>query len=352
MAYQGIRNSTPFAAAPLLLIDAHGRDVLVVLVKASYAIAPEGLLHVAPVQVPLCLEGEHYGDPATTSLKTAPEGGFTKTATDIVLIGHAHAPYGRPVAHLDVHLRVGPVHHTVRVIGDRVWKKHAGWFSTRWKMSAPQPFMTMPLVYERAFGGVDNTPDDEPLRECDARNPVGTGWVAAHGKKTEQALPNLEDPSHLIRAITDRPPPAGFGAIAAHWQPRSGYAGTHDDAWEKTRMPLLPADFDDRFFNVASPALIASGFLAGNEAVEIVHAVPEGRLAFNLPGDVPEFQLTMDGEMPQPLAARLDRVTIDTDARTVQMLWRASANVHQRLYDIHAVDVAVPTLAHGAARAA
>jgi hypothetical protein len=51
--------------------------------------------------------------------------------------------------------------------------------------------------------------------------------------------------------LKHRPSPAGFGPIACHWQPRVGFAGTYGDAWVANRLPLLPDDFDDRFFQSA-----------------------------------------------------------------------------------------------------
>lgn len=340
MAYQGLKNHTPLMSELLLLADEHGRDVLVVLAKSTHRITQHGILEWAPEQAALCLAGEYLGEPGQSSLKYAPECAFTKTATDVVLIGHAHAPQAKQVTQLDVSLRVGPVSKTVHVSGDRLWKKTRGLFGSSWKMSSPKPFSTLPLVYERAFGGKDVTPAKPEQHAYEYRNLIGTGVIAQHTKLDhDMALPNLEDPRQLIQKITDRPPPAGFGCIAPDWQPRLKYAGTHDAAWQASRMPLLPQDFDPKFFNAAHPDLVAPGFLTGTELVEIVNAVPEGRVSFNLPGNPPGVQLTLTGEGPQSLEVKLDSVIIDTDARTVQMLWRASANVYQRLYDIESVDI-------------
>jgi len=42
-------------------------------------------------QAPVNLSGEHWAAPETSSYKYEPEIAFIKPATDIVLIGHAHA---------------------------------------------------------------------------------------------------------------------------------------------------------------------------------------------------------------------------------------------------------------------
>ena len=56
----------------------------------------------------------------------------------------------------------------LRIVGDRVWRG-----TTR---TAAKPFVKMPLVYERAFGGVDRQ-SPNPERDADWRNPVGIGFV-------------------------------------------------------------------------------------------------------------------------------------------------------------------------------
>jgi hypothetical protein len=78
--------------------------------------------------------------------------------------------------------------------------------------------------------------------------------------------------------------PAGFGFIAGDWQPRLALAGTYDEAWTKKRAPLLPKDFDRRFFNAATPGLVTADYLAGNEKVLVLGATAEGRWEFRLPG--------------------------------------------------------------------
>jgi hypothetical protein len=275
--------------------------------------------------------GTWNGKPDASSPRNAPEADFIKPATDVALLGHAHAPGGKPVARLDVSLRVGPVRKTVRVFGDRQWRRFLLWRS----ISAPKPFRSMPLTYERAFGGMDDTPGNPKHEEREARNPVGVGLLARGSQKKAPApLPNLEDPKKPIRSPRHRPMPAGFGFVAAHWEPRLAYAGTYDATWQKKRMPLLPEDFDRRFFNAAHPDLVAPGYLEGGEKVEVVNASPRGRLAFRLPEEMPEAVVMMKDRTRHGLAMNLDTVTIDTDAHRVTLVWRASLPVHKQIHDV------------------
>ncbi len=343
MAYQGISNKTPYSAEPALLADEEGRDVLVVLVKATYNIVQEQVeqaqLVLAEEQAPICLAGEYIGEPGKSSLKYAPEANFTKTATDVALIGHAHAPYQREVTKLDVSLRVGSLYKVVRVFGDREWRRGLGFIPTPWSYTKPTPFATMPLVYERAFGGQDQTPEKVKHYAFEPRNLIGTGVIANRSTRNSVAMPNLEDPMQLIKSIKDRPQPAGFGFISPDWQPRLALSGTYDQAWQESRMPLLPTDFQRGFFNAAHPDLRAKEFLRGDETVEIINATLAGKTVFSLPGSRPVISLTMQYESPLPLEVLLDSLIIDTDTMTVQLLWRAEVSVYNRIYDMEKIDV-------------
>ena len=346
MAYQGLTNHTRYAADLALLADEAGRDVLLVLVKATYQILDRHQLAMADPQIPIDMAGEYYGEPGQTSLKYAPEANFAKQATDVTLIGHAHAPNGRPVTQLDVSLNVGPLSKTVRVFGDRHWiSRQHRWRATTWEIAPPQPFTTLPLIYEHAFGGQDTSPENERDHACEARNLLGAGLIATNTRRTEIPLPNLEDPRQLIQTPQDRPAPAGFGPISPDWQPRLGHAGTYDDAWQANRMPLLPNDFDRRFFNAAHPDLIADGFLRGDESIAIVNASPRGPLEFTLPGHQPAINVTLANEPPQTLDSTLDSIIINTDDHTVQLLWRGSLDIHQRMYDLERIEIKLRHLA-------
>jgi len=194
-----------------------------------------------------------------------------------------------------------------------------------WKQTEPEPFESMPLVWERAFGGADTADEDPEKHDYEKRNPVGTGFVAAAKKERLEglALPNLEDPEAAITSWKDRPAPAGFGFVGRGWEPRLGHAGTYDEAWQQNRCPLLPEDFDERYFNGGSPGLIASPHLEGGERVRLAGASPDGVLGFTLPVRDLEVELWRKGrkEAGRPV---LDTVVIEPDAGRVMLTWRAT----------------------------
>lgn len=336
MGHPTSENRTPFTFEPLFLADEELRPLLVPVVKATFEISPQGKLSLAEEQEPLELSGKKWDGSDEASDKYEPEGAFFKPATDVVLVGHAHAQE-RGTRELLVALKVGALQKGVKVIGDRAWFKSMGSVA----MTKPAPFERIPLRYERAFGGWDRSSPDAAKHQFELRNPVGTGFRAA-GSRFEEGvrLPNLEDPVQPIEEWGDRPAPVGFGFIGPNWQPRAAFAGTYDAAWEKSRKPLLPRDFDRRFLNAASPGLIAPGYLQGNEPVVIANATPEGRLAFSLPGlPPPQVVVYRKRESDEDLELRLDTVIIDTDAMRLVLLWRGMLVLTQEPTEVESMVV-------------
>lgn len=333
MTHPDIVNRTVFDFQPLPLSNENGQPLMCAVVKATLSLAsgrfdPELQMSILP-------EGECRGDPLTSSYVYEPEVAFTKHTTDVVLIGHAFSN-NRNTRSCDVVLRVGDdLEKTVRVFGDRVWKKRLGIVD----MTNPEPFEKIPLTYERAFGGWDAAEPDPMTSRFEPRNPVGVGFKR---KEWEEGmpLPNLEDPKRPLKMYGDTPPPAGFGFISPNWQPRAQYAGTYDEKWEKERAPLLPEDFDLRFFNAASPGLIAPEYLKGNEPVFIENASPNGTLSFNLPGvQPPKICVQLRGREDAHLQTNLDTVIINTDENLLLMLWRTNLVLRNGPHDVVAIEV-------------
>jgi hypothetical protein len=321
-------NLTPLKAERFCLVDSTGADTLVVVVKGTYAPGKKGELEPAAEQAPIVMSDEYYGEPGQSSIRLASDVSLAKGGTDVVLHGHAYAPAGG-AASAEVSLAVGSLSKTVRVTGDRQWERR--WGSLR--VSAPQPFERIPLTYERAFGGTDETPDTGP--ECEPFNPVGTGF---RGKKSAlppegTRVPNVEDPARPMKGLNDRPPAVGFGFVAPNWHPRVTYAGTYDQAWQRDRMPLVPQDFDPRFYSAASPGLFAPGGLSGGERVEVVNAGPGAHWSFVLPRRGVEFVVDMPDDF-KIVPMGMDTALIDADARRVVLTWKGELNVHAKLYDI------------------
>ena len=331
-----LANKTEYTGGMVLLQDRDGRDLLVVIVKCAYFYNGSGDPIPAPEQVPVQMADSFYGNPGESSVRYESDLVPHKTGTDVVMLGNAYAP--KNVAReLDVSVRVGPLYKVCRVFGNRRWGTSLGMLS----ISDPDPFDRMPLIYERAFGGMDLSSPDEKEHESEKRNPVGCGFMASKSRRDAEQipLPNIEDPRALIQTAQDRPQPAGFGFIGRHWQPRVTLAGTYDKKWMEERSPLLPLDFNERYFNGAHPDLIYGKYLQGGEPVEIVNASPGGPLRFFLPGKKPGIEIVSTSLERIRLEPVFDTLLLEPDQSRFVITWRASKTVYRELHKVACVRV-------------
>jgi hypothetical protein len=279
-----VDNQTPFAVAPLFWEDLSGQAKLTVIVKATFLIPGHGAGR-APDQLPLLAKDETYdAENPNATVRFESDLIPCKPRADVVLVGQAHAPGGRSATELDVTLRVGALKKTIRVFGDRKWR-----FFPVPAITSPQPFVTMDLTYERAFGGIDG-----PAARYCPENLVGKGFIGKQARECiqDKPLPNLEDPRHLIQTTKSCPKPVGFGFYGRGWQPRLAHAGTYDERYRQERAPALPRDFSYAVFNGAHPDLQVEGYLRGDEEVELENLSPEGSVRFRLPGVGPKLTVT------------------------------------------------------------
>jgi hypothetical protein len=363
-----------------------GRSHLLLATRRTYVLTPGRRCEVAPMQEPLMPVIDYYDDrrgqggallPRTDPDLFAP----LKPAADIVVQGHAYAPSG-PVAQLDVSVSVAPADapragsaRVLRVFGDRrvVWRGEG----LAPSFTDPEPFVVMPLTYDRAYGGRDvwseaahpdevmawlrpyagDVPAEELSRYNYARNPAGRGYVVHPSRRAfdEVLLPNLElphdllTPERLCSGDPDRwaaqPVPAGFDWCEQSWFPRFAFAGMgvafdgplsefvevrtgYLTAAQVAHDPLASDDaataaFDDRIYNGASPWLIVPS-LRGDERFTLTHlhrTVP--RLEFQLSGERPQVIVDVPGLGPTELDASLKTVIVEPDHARVSAVWGA-----------------------------
>ena len=329
-----LKNTTPFAAHIAVLPDERGVDTLYVTIKATFALGAR--IEVADPQPPILLADEYWGEPGQSSLKYAGEVHLVKPSTDVALVGQAHAPGRKRVTQLEASLAVAGLKKVVRVHGDREWRP--GFACIPASATKPAPFSSMPLVYERAFGGVHAKEGKRPEVLFEPRNPAGQGFAGKRkGRELKGlALPNLEDPGQPIKGPKHRPAPAGFGFIPPAWEPRKSYAGTYDKAWLEQRAPYLPKDFDARFFNAAHPDLVAGRYLEGGEKVEALNVSPGGVLRFRLPAARLAAAARIAGR-EEAARLNLETVLIEPDDARLSLLWRGAVPCDKRALKVEEV---------------
>lgn len=313
-----VTNRTRYSAAAALMADREGADVLVVVARGAWRIARGAEPALAGEARPLVEADVYAGEPGHSSLIEVSDFVPCRPATDVVVKGEARAPGGRPVTSMTVEVEVGPLKRALAIHGDRVWRK-SGLFG--FKPGPAKPFTAMPLDWEHAFGGTVAGADGTVIARHE-ENPVGRGWVVDPKRADGIAMPNVEDPAAPLATPKDRPAPAGFGFVAPDWLPRRALAGTYDAAWEERRMPLLPGDFDDRFFNAAPAAMQASPHLEGGERVRLAGFDPAGEWRFRLPADTLTARLLFPADVVETHPLRLDAVVLEPGEERLQMVWR------------------------------
>jgi hypothetical protein len=329
-----LKNNTPLKAKILPMPNPDGIDSLYTIIKATFLLGQ--FVKLAEEQIPIVEEDQYFDEPGTSSLKVPSDLSLIKPGTDVLLLGNAYAPQGKQTIQTDVTLNVGSITKTVRIFGDRVWRN--GFLGA--KISELQSFEKMPLIWEKAFGGFDQTNDKEPQIITEERNPVGLGFRVKNSNKTLDGmkLPNIEDPAQLISSWKDKPVPACFGPVCSSWEPRKSYAGTYDENWQKHRMPYLPKDFDSRFFQLVSPDQVVPGYLKGGEEVRIIGATPSGQLHFRLP----QYRLQVTYQLDNKnhvYSPNLDTVIIEPDESRLSLLWRTVLPCDKKILQVSQVKV-------------
>jgi hypothetical protein len=320
-----VSNETPYAADRNWTRDRQGNHVWLVAVQATFDIAASGRLTLADEQPPPLLAPEYRGEPGASSLRRDSDLLAAKPGTDVLMDACAYAPKGRAVPIVPVTLRVADVDKSVLVHGSRVYYRGALGLTT----SRPQPFVTHPVHYEEAFGGVDVQNPDPRKQRIDPRNPVGRGFTLTP-RALEHAL------AHALEYPGGKPAdagPAAFGPIDYSWSPRLERAGTYDESWLKTRRPLLPEDYDEAFALTAPEDQRPTRPLRGGEVVAVTNATPEGLLRFELPKIFLTFTTRISGRDEEHRAPTLSTVFLALEERKLSLVWQSTLAVSGRELD-------------------
>jgi uncharacterized protein YjbI with pentapeptide repeats len=285
-----------------------GRDVLIVIAKATYRLVPGGPCE--PLDEPHPPSGDvHWDDDENASLQYASDFVPHKPRADVLLTGHAYTR-GDDRAAARVQLKLGEVDRVLTATGDRTW--------TAVGLRSPAPFAAMPLRWERAYGGAGHP-----------SNPVGIGAETASDNPLARVA-NLEDPRFPVTSSVERPRPACFAPIAPTWEPRASKLGDFTGDWSSTRWPMLPEGFDYAHFN-AAPVEQQVKSLRGDEGYVLGGVHPElAALAGRLPAKRPRVyaeQRPGAGGGFYEVRLALDTVHFFPDTLEVVLVWRGAVDV-------------------------
>jgi hypothetical protein len=240
---------------------------------------------------------------------------FLTGGIDVFVIGSLWQPAGRPDSELTAEIRIGErLLRSVAAIGDRRWVRRDGVLVP----GAPEPFVSMPLSYDRAFGGAAETGNGPCAWPA---NPGGKGFYLTPEQAEGQPLPNLEDPAHRIAIIEDRPEPMATGPYPAEGSLRVENAVELDLESEnpglKRIRPLV--------FNQAHPRMILAPAETPRpgEIFEITHAGPDGALRFPMPDLAFHVRVSLESRN-YAFPLHLDQITVLSDERRVVLGYRVA----------------------------
>jgi len=342
-----------------------GRSVVGVIAKRTYRVAA-GRCFVEDEQVPL-VEEPRFSDDGSVLLHDL-DCVLNRTQVDVIVAGSARAP-GRGRSAFELRARVGSLDRRIAVFGDRRCYRST---SGRLTFSAPAPVEAVPLDWTCSYGGFDPVAlqrHGDPLldlrrkarqpysarfgRFAYPRNRAGRGYlIEATGEALEAcALPNLEEPGHLLSpeklaiGAPDRWP-AGPPVAALGWQsyanfPRAAMLGI-PPAYDADACPagsffevragamsaeaIAPAVPISRRLDVRVAQQSALGMriaeLRPGAPVAVVNAHPSvPAWEFALSSEAPALALQIPGVRPVGLQPEIRTVHLLPDLDRVSVVW-------------------------------
>jgi hypothetical protein len=295
-------NDTGLPSAWTVAFERDGREMLVVVVKGTYAI-PAPLFET--------------------------DFAHRKPGCDVLLVGSAHAPYGEPTTRLEVSLKVGNLTKQFRVVGNRAWYKSAGAIAA----TSAEPFIVLPISYDVAFGGTDRTEEADGSIETFLPNPVGKGYWRHHDQIEGQPLPNTEQSDRVIDDPGGQFTPMAFSPLGRNWTPRLSYAGTYDEQWVANDAPFWPDDFDHRYFQ-AAPSDQIIPYPGGGEQIRLQNLTPDGQRAFRLPERRMPVTFIPHRGRDVTLQTNIDTIVLEPDENRFTLTWRANLPLGKSVFDV------------------
>ena len=328
-------NATRMHAGLNVGLEPSGRQLLVVVIKGTFNLPRQGeRLGLCDEQVPLVDADIFTGEPGTSAPVYESDYAPRKLRCDVLLVGSAWAPQGRPATHVPVGVRIGAWQKSFTVVGDRVWS--AGVAGAR--ASPARPFVRMPISYDVAFGGVDVRHEDPSKHAAFDRNPVGRGFH--RHLKAEwldgAPLPNTETLDRPVTRPDESYDPMAFGPLGRGWPDRLKFAGTYDQAWLDEHFPFPPPDFDERYHQ-AAPADQQLAFPVGGQRIVLANLTPDGLRSFDLPLlEAPVTVFPRRGD-PESRNAELDTIVFEPDHDRFTLTWRLTRPLADDVSEIEQV---------------
>jgi hypothetical protein len=337
-----ILNQTRYLHQFTMGMDKSGREYLSFVVKGTFAFPERSSDPPRPAkdQRALVMADEFTGAPGFSATLWESDFAFRKPRCDVVLQGAAYAPGGRPAERVRVGLKVGDWSKQFDVVGQRQWRTVGPAITA----TRPFPFTRQPFSYDTAFGGPDRSDPAVDAPPVYLPNPIGIGFasVTNQSRLNGQPLPNTEAIGEDVTSPYGKYRPMAFGPMGRGWPDRLRYGGTYDDHWKDNVFPFLPADFDDRYFQMA-PEDQQIAFPQGGAPVILVNLTPQGREEFGLPETALPIRIFRGRETCFDAAPRPDTLIFDPEARVFMLVWRVWVPMRRIITEFSEAWIGAPT---------
>ncbi|MCR4266328.1 DUF2169 domain-containing protein [Nitratireductor sp. ZSWI3] len=236
-----VTNRTPFSVFSGFDRDKDGKAYWLVWVKATFLMRHERPCLFEPEQIALFREPVYRGPPESTDLLADNDICFPKQRPDVVVTAHSRPPQNTAPGELfDAGVSIGDWSKTVTVLPPMRW-------SDRLRPERIGDNDSVLLGFCNAFGGSDRESGAARAEEY-AENPIGRGfWTsrqAAHGK----LLPRIVEAGKTVDRWDELLTPVSLACLPKERPRRAQYSGTYDETWMRRKSPLLPDDFDLRYW--------------------------------------------------------------------------------------------------------
>lgn len=287
------------------------QDSFTIVVKGTFKLLPDG--GITEICESLPVTGDEFVDyDIKKALTYDSDFAYFKPVADLLLKGTCYTPEAKTLQVCPVTFAVGQQRKTLMIHGARYAKPGIIGDTA----SSPEPFITMPINYENAYGGFS-----------DKKNPLGKGQDK--DQNGIRWLPNVVDPD------VGEKEPAGFGPINRSWPQRSAKLGSYNGDYMEKRWPWLPEDFDWSHFNAAPEDMQYSGYLNGDETLYFENLHPEqAQYRSQLPGVRPRcFLHEPEGDDEfREVEMNLDTLWVDMDKEKLVLVWRGVADIKSATY--------------------
>ena len=337
-----IYNQTGYPALFTMGMDKAAHEYVVLVAKATFDFptVPGGPALKSAEQVALVMADIAAGEPGYSDTLWETDFAFRKPRCDVVLQGCAYAPNGRAADRVRVGLKVGNWSKMFDVFGHREWRSIGPTFHP----TSPAPFIRQPFGYGTAFGGVDRLDPDDKLPDSYRLNPVGRGWSRTRNQRFIPGLPlpNTQAVDENVTSPFGTYKPMAFGPVGRGWPGRIEFGGTYDQKWTDEVFPFLPADFDERYFQMTLPDQQIDPPRSGTEVI-LGNLTPDNKINFRLPTcelPVTLFKgqdIAFEGDL-QP-----DTLLFDPESRRFSMVWRVSSRYQRSILEFTEAWVGPPT---------